>query len=117
MMVSLFSIVAGHPALFMLSLLGIVGLFPEISLGFLGEDEDYYMQELLSREHYYRLPVQEETVMEGHELSTPPVYNKPKSSAKQAGGKIKSVKSSNKKAEKTTNSISEADGHYRSETV
>ncbi|KAK3559778.1 hypothetical protein QTP86_020731 [Hemibagrus guttatus] len=55
MMVSFFSIAAGHPALFALSMLGIVGLFPEVSLGFLSEDEDYYMQELLSREHYYRL--------------------------------------------------------------
>lgn len=90
MMVSLFSIAAGHPALFALSMLGIVGLFPEVSLGILSEDEDYYMQELLSREHYYRLPVQEESVVEGQELSTPPVHNKPNTSAKQAGGKTKS---------------------------
>ncbi|MCI4384616.1 hypothetical protein PGIGA_G00040810 [Pangasianodon gigas] len=117
MMVSLFSIVPGHPAVFALSLLGIVGLFPEVSRGFPSEDEDYYMQELLSREHYYRLPVLEESAVEGHELSTPPVHNKPKTSGKQAGGKTKSVKSSNKKAEKTANSISEADGHYRSERV
>ncbi|XP_026770454.1 inactive carboxypeptidase-like protein X2 [Pangasianodon hypophthalmus] len=117
MMVSFFSIVPGHPALFALSLLGIVGLFPDVSRGFPSEDEDYYMQELLSREHYYRVPVLEESAVEGHELSTPPVHNKPKTPGKQAGGKTKSVKSSNKKAEKTANSISEADGHYRSERV
>lgn len=89
MMVSLFSVVPGHPALFTLSLLGIVGLFPDFSRGFPGEDEDYYMQELLNRDHYYRVPLLEEATVEGHELSTPPVHNKPKTSAKQAGGKTK----------------------------
>lgn len=89
-MVSLFSIVPGHPALFALSLLGIVGLLPEVSQGFLSEDEDYYMQELLSREHYYSIPVLEESAVEGHDLSPPPIHKKPKASGKQAGGKTKS---------------------------
>lgn len=92
MMISFFSVVPGHPTLFALSLLGIAALFPEVSLRFLSEDEDYYMQELLSREHYYRLPVPEESAREGHELSTPPVHNKPKTSGKPAGGKTKSGK-------------------------
>lgn len=87
MIISFFSVVPGHPTLIALSLLGIAGLFPEVSLGF---HEDYYMQELLSREHYYRLPVPEESAREGHELSTPPVHNKPKTSGKPAGGKTKS---------------------------
>ncbi|KAF5894061.1 inactive carboxypeptidase-like protein X2, partial [Clarias magur] len=116
MMFSFFSAVPGHHLLFALSLLGIVGLFPGVSHRFLSEDQDYYMQELLNREHYYHVPVQEESTVEGRELYSPPIQNVPKTSGKQTGGKTKSVKSS-KKAEKNANSISEADGHYRSETV
>ncbi|TTC29617.1 Inactive carboxypeptidase-like protein X2 [Bagarius yarrelli] len=115
MMMSLFSVVAGRPVLVILLLLGIVGLFPEVSIGFLSEDEDYYMQEMLSRQPYYPHPVLGESFVEADELSTPPVNNKPKT--KQAAGKTKSVKSSNKKAEKTANIISEAEGHHRSESV
>lgn len=91
MMFSFFSAVPGHYILFALSLLGIVGLFPGVSHGLLSEDEDYYMQELLNREQYYHVPVQEEsTVVEGHEIYTPPIQNVPKTSGKQAGGKTKS---------------------------
>ncbi|XP_037400221.1 inactive carboxypeptidase-like protein X2 isoform X2 [Pygocentrus nattereri] len=112
-------------ALLALALLGIVGLLPRGCLSRPAEDEDYYMQELLSREHYYRIPVQEENPAEGDQvwrddLQPPAPRNKSKTkptSGKQAGAEAKSVKSPNKKSEKTPNSISEAEGQYQSERV
>ncbi|XP_051769595.1 inactive carboxypeptidase-like protein X2 isoform X3 [Ctenopharyngodon idella] len=38
-----------------LLLLGLVGLMLDVCYGYSSEDEDYYMQELLSREHYQRV--------------------------------------------------------------
>ncbi|XP_072524003.1 inactive carboxypeptidase-like protein X2 [Salminus brasiliensis] len=111
-------------ALLALALLGGVGLLPQGCLGHPAEDEDYYMQELLSREHYYRLPMQEENPAEGEvrgdDIQSRTVRNKPKAkpaSGKQAGAVAKSVKASTKKAEKTPNSISEAEGQYQLERV
>ncbi|KAL7856437.1 hypothetical protein SRHO_G00153360 [Serrasalmus rhombeus] len=85
-------------ALLALALLGIVGLLPRGCLSRPAEDEDYYMQELLSREHYYRIPVQEENPAEGDQvwrddLQPPAPRNKSKTkptSGKQAGAEAKS---------------------------
>ncbi|XP_062859455.1 inactive carboxypeptidase-like protein X2 [Trichomycterus rosablanca] len=122
MMVFLFPSVEHRFALLTLVLLGIVGLFPEVCRG---DDEDYYMQELLSREHYYHVPTLEESAAEGHDLRgddlpTTPVHKNKNSgtpAGKQARTKTKPGKSPNKKSDKTPNSISEADGRDQSDTV
>uniref|UniRef100_A0A8B9JZN2 Carboxypeptidase X, M14 family member 2 n=1 Tax=Astyanax mexicanus TaxID=7994 RepID=A0A8B9JZN2_ASTMX len=83
-------------ALLTLALLGGVGLLPQGCLGRAAEDEDYYMQELLSREHYTRLPVQEENPTEGDgavrgdDFQTRTARSKPKT--KPASGKLASGK-------------------------
>ncbi|XP_034050192.1 inactive carboxypeptidase-like protein X2 isoform X1 [Thalassophryne amazonica] len=106
----------------------LVGL-ADLTYGFAGEDEDYYIQELLTREQYNQVQ-QEEKVMasipDRHEhQSQTPTENLPKGtgSGRQTdkNADAKSAKSSNKKAEKakkstlkTPNSISEGEGQYNS---
>ncbi|XP_054454614.1 inactive carboxypeptidase-like protein X2 [Anoplopoma fimbria] len=110
-----------------LALLGLLVGFADLSSA--GEDEDYYMQELLTREQYNQVQVLEKPVASIPERHEHPSQNPSKKAPKgKAGGSrqtdkttadAKSVKTANKKAEKnkknglkTPNSISEGDGQY-----
>ncbi|TNN03444.1 hypothetical protein fugu_000473 [Takifugu bimaculatus] len=86
-----------------LALLGLLVGLAELNAG---EDEDYYMQELLTRDLYNQVQIQET-----------PVASIP---AKKAPKEKNQVKTSGKKAEKnkktagtTPNSISDGEGQYR----
>ncbi|KAK1881573.1 Inactive carboxypeptidase-like protein X2 [Dissostichus eleginoides] len=112
-----------------LALLGLLAGLVDLSHGSAREDEDYYMQELLTREHinqFQEKPVA--SIPDRHEPASP------KPAKKVAKGKAdssrqtdkttansKAVKTANKKAEKTKkgalktpNSISEGEGQYKS---
>ncbi|KAG7492643.1 hypothetical protein MATL_G00016910 [Megalops atlanticus] len=113
-----------------LSLLGLLGLLLDVSHGH--EDEDYYMQELLSRELYYRVPGPEEP----SPFSEAPEPRASLKTAKKDPGDqrekarqtdkvasdAKAVKSGSKKVDKnkkgglkTPNSSNEGEGQYKSE--
>ncbi|KAM6899041.1 inactive carboxypeptidase-like protein X2 [Lycodopsis pacificus] len=114
-----------------LALLGLLVGLADLSHGSAGEDEDYYMQELLKREQYNQVQVLEKPV-----ASTPDRHEHPSQSptkkvpkGKAGSGRqtdkttadAKSVKTAKKKADKnkksaqqTPNSISEGDGQYNS---
>ncbi|KAM4624172.1 LOW QUALITY PROTEIN: inactive carboxypeptidase-like protein X2 [Polymixia lowei] len=113
----------------LLALLGLLAGLVDLSRGYAAEDEDYYMQELLTRDHYNQVQGPEEPVAsisdrQGHASQTP---GKKVAKGKADNGKqtdkttaeSKSVKTANKKAEKnkksalkTPNSISEGEGRY-----
>ncbi|XP_059179992.1 inactive carboxypeptidase-like protein X2 [Centropristis striata] len=114
-----------------LALLGLLVGLADLSHGSTGEDEDYYMQELLTREQYNQVQVLEKPVAsipERHEHQSQTLGKKaPKGktvSSRQTDkttADAKSVKAANKKAEKskksalkTPNSISEGEGQYNS---
>ncbi|XP_023129260.2 inactive carboxypeptidase-like protein X2 [Amphiprion ocellaris] len=117
-----------------LALLGLLVGFAHLSYGSVAEDEDYYMQELLTREQYNQVQFLEKPVAsipDGHEHSRQnPAKKMPKGKAADSSKQTdkptadaKSVKTANKKAEKNKksslknpNSISEGDGHYNSIT-
>ncbi|XP_034070185.1 inactive carboxypeptidase-like protein X2 [Gymnodraco acuticeps] len=111
-----------------LALLGLLAGLVDLSHGSAHEDEDYYMQELLTREHINQF--QEKPVASIPDRYEPP---SPKPAKKGTKGKAdssrqtkttansKAVKTANKKAEKTKNgalktpnSISEGEGQYNS---
>ncbi|XP_010765509.1 inactive carboxypeptidase-like protein X2 [Notothenia coriiceps] len=112
-----------------LALLGLLAGLVDLSHGSAREDEDYYMQELLTREHINQF--QEKPVASIPDRHEPP---SPKPAKKGTKGKAdssrqtdkatansKAVKTANKKAEKTKkgalktpNSISEGEGQYNS---
>ncbi|KAK5851007.1 hypothetical protein PBY51_001835 [Eleginops maclovinus] len=114
-----------------LALLGLLAGLVDLSPDSAREDEDYYMQELLTREHFNQFQVQEKPVASIPDRHEPP---SPKPAKKGTKGKAdsnrqtdkttadaKSVKTANKKAEKTKkgplktpNSISEGEGQYNS---
>lgn len=75
-----------------LVLLLLAGL-ADLSLGSAGEHEDYYMQEMLTREQYNQVQVQEKPV-----ASTPDRHDHPRQSKKSPKGKPES----NKKTEKNS---------------
>ncbi|KTF89565.1 hypothetical protein cypCar_00043260 [Cyprinus carpio] len=85
-----------------LLLLGLVGRLLDECSGHSSEDEDYYMQELLSREHYQR--VLEDRATDGRQT---PTRAKPRSSAsKPAGGSdTASARSVSKKSEKNKKAV------------
>ncbi|XP_061564388.1 inactive carboxypeptidase-like protein X2 [Cololabis saira] len=115
-----------------LALLGLLLGFADLSLGSVGEDEDYYMQELLTREQYNQVQVQEKSSFssspDGHGRPRQnPAKKIPKEKAESSKKKdkpvanAKSVSAANKKAEKSkksnlknSNSIAEGDGQYGS---
>ncbi|KAL0178826.1 hypothetical protein M9458_024268, partial [Cirrhinus mrigala] len=70
-----------------LLLLGLVGRLLDVCSGYSSEDEDYYMQELLSREHYQRVTVDGPT--DGRQTPTRAVGKETKTrsaASKPAGG-------------------------------
>ncbi|XP_047465851.1 inactive carboxypeptidase-like protein X2 [Mugil cephalus] len=109
-----------------LAVLGLLAGFADLGHGFVGEDEDYYMQELLTREQYNKVQVLEKPMTpmpDGHAQN--PVKKLPKGKAESSRktdkttADPKSAKTANKKAEKnkksplkTPNSISEGDRQY-----
>ncbi|XP_068161304.1 inactive carboxypeptidase-like protein X2 isoform X2 [Antennarius striatus] len=93
-----------------LALLGLLAGLADLGHGSASEDEDYYMQELLTREQYNQVQMLEKP------LGSIPEHQNP---AKTERAGAKSVKTDNKKAEKnkkialkTANSISEGEGQY-----
>lgn len=110
----------------LLSALALLGfLTAHLSHGSDAEDEDYYMQELLTREQYNQVQVLEKTAASDERQSNVKEMPNEKPDGRKSADKtttdIKAVKSSNKKAEKnkksslkTPNSISEGDGQYNS---
>ncbi|XP_018554829.1 inactive carboxypeptidase-like protein X2 [Lates calcarifer] len=113
-----------------LALLGLLVGLADLGHGSAGEDEDYYMQELLTREQYNKVQVLEKPVAsipDRHEHPNQnPAKKVPKGKADssrqmdKATADAKSAKTPNKKAEKnkksalkTPNSISEG-GQYSS---
>ncbi|TKS89760.1 Inactive carboxypeptidase-like protein X2 [Collichthys lucidus] len=114
-----------------LALLGLLMGLADISHGYAGEDEDYYMQELLTRDQYNMVQMLEKPVAsipDRHEHpSQNPAKKVPKGKAEsnrqtdKTTADTKSVKTANKKAEKnkksslkTANSISEEERRYNS---
>ncbi|XP_029312759.1 inactive carboxypeptidase-like protein X2 [Cottoperca gobio] len=113
-----------------LALLGLLVGLADLSHGSAGVDEDYYMQELLTREQYNQVQMQEKPVAsipDRHEHpSQKPGKKVPKGKADSSRqtdkttADAKSVKIANKKAEKNkksalkTNRISEGEGRYNS---
>ncbi|KAA8581430.1 inactive carboxypeptidase-like protein X2 [Etheostoma spectabile] len=112
-----------------LALLGLLVGLADLSQGSAGEDEDYYMHELLKREQYNQVQVLEKPVAsipDRHvQPSQKPAKKVPKGKAdsgtqtEKNRADVKSVKTANKKAEKnkksalkTSNSISEREGQY-----
>ncbi|XP_037609804.1 inactive carboxypeptidase-like protein X2 [Sebastes umbrosus] len=107
-----------------LALLGLLAGLADLSRGSAGEDEDYYMQELLTREQYNQVQVLEKPVAsipDRHENPAKKVAKGKAGSSRQTDD-AKSVKTANKKAEKNKkgapkknpNSISEGEGQYSS---
>lgn len=68
-----------------LALLGLFLVLGEISLGTAAEDEDYYMQELLTREQYNLVQMQEVPHRHAHP-SENPAKKVPKSTAETKSG-------------------------------
>ncbi|KAM4525295.1 inactive carboxypeptidase-like protein X2 isoform 2-T2 [Odontesthes bonariensis] len=114
-----------------LALLGLLVGIADLSLGSVGEDEDYYMQELLTREQYNRVQVLEKPISltpDGHDHPRQnPAKKMPKGKAEsnkktdKTTADAKPVKAPNKKAEKSkkttlknSNSITEGDRQYSS---
>ncbi|XP_034716053.1 inactive carboxypeptidase-like protein X2 [Etheostoma cragini] len=112
-----------------LALLGLLVGLADLSQGSAGEDEDYYMHELLKREQYNQVQVLEKPVAsipDRHvQPSQKPAKKVPKgkvdssTQTEKNRAEVKSVKTANKKAEKnkksalkTSNSISEREGPY-----
>lgn len=116
----------------LLALLALLGLFvglADLSHGHAAEDEDYYMQELLTREQYNQVQGPEEPVASiadrQERPGQTPAKKAPKGkadSSRQADkdtAEAKSVKPANKKTEKNKksalknpNSVSEGEGQY-----
>ncbi|XP_068439051.1 inactive carboxypeptidase-like protein X2 [Clinocottus analis] len=114
-----------------LALLGLLVGLADLSHGFAGEDEDYYMQELLSREQYNQVQVPEKPVASTPDRHEHPGQNPGKKAPRGKAGSgrptgkttadPKPVKTTTKKAEKnkksalkTPNSVSEGEGQYNS---
>ncbi|KAM6897731.1 inactive carboxypeptidase-like protein X2 [Xenentodon cancila] len=112
-----------------LALLGLLLGFADLSLGSAGED--YYMQELLTREQYNQVQVLEKSFSSlpdghGHPRQNPTKkISKEKAESSKKNNKpmadAKSVSAANRKAEKSkksnlknSNSIAEGDGQYGS---
>ncbi|XP_033886517.2 inactive carboxypeptidase-like protein X2 [Acipenser ruthenus] len=115
-----------------LSLLGLIGMHLDVTHGSPTEDEDYYLQEILNREHYYSLREAEEPYSEASVAAQPLEEERSKPSkkevkAKKENGKetdkaatnAKTVKSGNKKNEKnkkgnwkSPNGSQEGEVHY-----
>uniref|UniRef100_A0AAQ4RG07 Carboxypeptidase X, M14 family member 2 n=1 Tax=Gasterosteus aculeatus aculeatus TaxID=481459 RepID=A0AAQ4RG07_GASAC len=101
-----------------LALLGLLVGLADLSHGFAGEDEDYYMQELLTREQLNQVRVQEKpaaSTPDMHEQpSQSPTKKAPKGDAgsgRQTGKTTadgKTVKTPNKKAEKSKKSAAKS---------
>ncbi|XP_035262585.1 inactive carboxypeptidase-like protein X2 [Anguilla anguilla] len=121
-------------SLLTLSLLGLLGSFVDVTRGHPAQDEDYYMQELLSRELYARVPGPEDPALFSSEAPVPRSGERPSPKTKKdlkdqrekasqtdkMTSDAKTAKSGNKKVEKnkkgnlkTPNSISEGDAHYK----
>ncbi|XP_062330733.1 inactive carboxypeptidase-like protein X2 isoform X3 [Osmerus eperlanus] len=114
-----------HLTLFALALLGgLLAGYLELSHGHVAEDENYYMQELLSREHYHQVPGAEEQAQTHRDHS--PSQTTAKKGAKgkapssrqtdKATPEAKTVKNRNKnteKSKKSPNMISEGDAQYK----
>ncbi|MBN3298976.1 CPXM2 protein, partial [Amia calva] len=117
--------------------LSLLGLLLDCTHGTPAEDEDYYLQEILNREHYYSIPGLEEPLSytEGPEEAEPPVGGGrgPVTGKKEQKGKkekerhaekgaaeAKTAKNGNKKAEKnnkkgnwkTPNGSQEGESHF-----
>ncbi|KAG9346068.1 hypothetical protein JZ751_007885 [Albula glossodonta] len=115
-------------SLLALSVLGLLGSLLDVTCGHAAEDEDYYMQELLSREMYYHVPGPDDTAPSSEAPQPNPRTAKAdlkdqREKARQTdkvASDAKSVKSGNKVEKnkkgslKTPNSISEGEGHYKS---
>ncbi|XP_056153080.1 inactive carboxypeptidase-like protein X2 [Lampris incognitus] len=112
----------------LLAVLGLLAPLVDLGHGYAAEDEDYYMQELLTREQYNRVQGAEEPAAsisdrQGH-LSQNPAKKVPKAktdNSRQTDKTPAEAKSDNKKAEKnkksvlkTPNSSLEGDGKYSS---
>ncbi|KAK6482205.1 inactive carboxypeptidase-like protein X2 [Huso huso] len=115
-----------------LSLLGLVGMHLDVTHGSPTEDEDYYLQEILNREHYYSLREAEEPYSEASVAAQPLEEERSKPSKKEVKAKkekgketdkaatnAKTVKSGNKKNEKnkkgnwkSPNGSQEGEVHY-----
>ncbi|XP_051769594.1 inactive carboxypeptidase-like protein X2 isoform X2 [Ctenopharyngodon idella] len=96
-----------------LLLLGLVGLMLDVCYGYSSEDEDYYMQELLSREHYQR--VSEDRATDGRQTPGRGFGKESRSisaASKAAGGSdsASAVKTGNKKSEKNKKAVKAAGG-------
>ncbi|XP_067100862.1 inactive carboxypeptidase-like protein X2 isoform X3 [Osmerus mordax] len=114
-----------HLTLFALALLGgLLAGYLELSHGHVSEDENYYMQELLSREHYHQVPGAEEQAQTHRDHS--PSQTTAKKGAKgkapssrqtdKATPEAKTVKNRNKnteKSKKSPNMISEDHAQYK----
>ncbi|XP_056285484.1 inactive carboxypeptidase-like protein X2 isoform X1 [Pseudoliparis swirei] len=106
----------------LLTPLALLGLFMGLAdLSSAGEHEDYYVQELLTREQHNQVQVPEKPVASTPDRREHPTKKVPKGKAgngRQTGKTTADAKSGNKKAEKsalkTPNSISEGDGQYNS---
>ncbi|XP_016111111.1 inactive carboxypeptidase-like protein X2 isoform X1 [Sinocyclocheilus grahami] len=86
-----------------LLLLGLVGRLLDECSGHSSEDEDYYMQELLSREHYQRV-LEDRAV--GKETKPRPAASRPAGGSDPASAKSGSKKSEkNKKAAKGLSAV------------
>ncbi|XP_041125486.1 inactive carboxypeptidase-like protein X2 [Polyodon spathula] len=123
----------GHCLAFLsLSLFGLVGMQFDVTHGSPTEDEDYYLQEILNREHYYSLREAEEPFSEASVAAQPLEEERSKPSKKEVKAKkekgketdktatnAKTVKSGNKKNEnnkkgnwKSPSGSQEAEVHY-----
>ncbi|KAK1166600.1 inactive carboxypeptidase-like protein X2 [Acipenser oxyrinchus oxyrinchus] len=123
----------GHCLAFLsLSLFGLVGMQLDVTHGSPTEDEDYYMQEIINREHYYSLREAEEPYSESPVAAQPLEEERSKPSKKEVKAKkekgketdkavtnAKTVKSGNKKNEKnkkgkwkSPNGSQEGEVHY-----
>ncbi|XP_046887963.1 uncharacterized protein cpxm2 isoform X4 [Hypomesus transpacificus] len=114
-----------HLTLFALALLGgLLAGYLEVCHGHVTEDEDFYTQELLSREHYHQVPGAEEQAQTPRDHS--PSQTTAKKGAKgkapssrqtdKATPEAKTVKNRNKnteKSKKSPNMISEGDAQYK----
>ncbi|XP_077406377.1 carboxypeptidase X (M14 family), member 2 [Vanacampus margaritifer] len=97
--------------LFPLAVLGLLAGLADLSQGSASDDEDYYMQELLTREQHARVQMPEGS----NQREPPRQYSKKAAKGKGDGGR-QADKASNKKAEnkkgnpKSPNGSSEGDG-------
>ncbi|XP_061087264.1 inactive carboxypeptidase-like protein X2 [Conger conger] len=121
-------------SLLTLSLLGLLGSVLDVTRGRAAQDEDYYMQELLSRELYFRVQGSEDPAPSSQppdarsgERASPKTAKKGLKDQREKASQTdkmtsdaKTAKPGNKKVEKnkkgnlkTPNSISEGEGHYK----